>query len=141
MSRIGVPSSMSMPRTRSLLPSRESSSTTVSAMGFGRRGERVGGAVARLAEQVAVEARAVAPRDRVVAEQCDRAAQRHRAEKFVLEVCRVPEAKTRTLINHDGTVYNLAGRREPIVERRGVDERLERRARLPHRLHRAVELT
>src|SRR5437868_4041477 len=41
MSRIGVPSSMSTPRTCSSTPSRRRSSTTVSPIGFGRRGERV----------------------------------------------------------------------------------------------------
>src|SRR5579872_524202 len=41
MSRIGVPSSMSTPRTRSTGPSLRINSTTVRAMGFGRRGERV----------------------------------------------------------------------------------------------------
>ena len=41
MSRIGVPSSMSMPRTRRTAPSRDSNSTTVNPIGFGRRGERV----------------------------------------------------------------------------------------------------
>jgi hypothetical protein len=41
MSRIGAPSSMSIPRMRRIPPSRESNSTTVSPIGFGRRGERV----------------------------------------------------------------------------------------------------
>ena len=41
MSRIGVPSSMSTPWTCSEAPSRRRSSTTVSAIGFGRNGERV----------------------------------------------------------------------------------------------------
>ena len=40
-SRMGVPSSMSTPRTRKVPPSRPMSSTTVSPMGFGRLGERV----------------------------------------------------------------------------------------------------
>ena len=40
MSRIGVPSSMSTPRTRRRGPSRPSSSTTERPIGFGRRGER-----------------------------------------------------------------------------------------------------
>jgi TolB-like protein len=41
MSRIGVSSSMSTPRTCRRRPSRRMSSTTVSAIGFGRRGDRV----------------------------------------------------------------------------------------------------
>ena len=41
MSRMGVPSSISTPRTCSVRPSRRRSTTTVSPMGFGRRGERV----------------------------------------------------------------------------------------------------
>lgn len=40
-SRIGVASSISMPRTRKRRPSRPSSSTVVSPIGLGRRGERV----------------------------------------------------------------------------------------------------
>ena len=41
MSSIGVPSSISTPRTCRFAPSRPSNSTTVSPMGFGRRGDRV----------------------------------------------------------------------------------------------------
>ncbi len=41
MSTTGDPSSMSTPATRSLLPSRPSSRTTVRPSGFGRRGDRV----------------------------------------------------------------------------------------------------
>jgi hypothetical protein len=41
MSRMGVPSSMSTPRTRRRDPSRPSSSTTVRPIGLGRHGERV----------------------------------------------------------------------------------------------------
>ena len=41
MSRIGVPSSMSTPATRSRQPSRAISSTTVNPIGLGRCGERV----------------------------------------------------------------------------------------------------
>jgi hypothetical protein len=40
-SRIGVPSSMSRPRTRRRGPSRPRSSTTVKPIGLGRRGDRV----------------------------------------------------------------------------------------------------
>ena len=41
ISRIGVPFSMSTPRTCSSAPSRRCSSTTVMPIGFGRRGDRV----------------------------------------------------------------------------------------------------
>src|SRR6266568_3324805 len=41
ISRIGVPSSMSTPRTCSSMPSRRRSSTVVRPIGFGRRGDRV----------------------------------------------------------------------------------------------------
>lgn len=41
ISRIGVPSSVSTPRTRSRGPSRPRNSTTVKPIGFGRRGDRV----------------------------------------------------------------------------------------------------
>ena len=43
-------------------------------------------------------------------------------------------------VHRDRCVVDLADRREAVVERRGIDERLERRARLALRLHRAVEL-
>ena len=49
-----MPSSMSMPRTRSLHPSRPSSSTVVRAMGLGRRGERVANTPCEMGEALDV---------------------------------------------------------------------------------------
>ena len=49
-------------------------------------------------------------------------------------VLRTPVAETNGRVDHDG------GRLEPVLQRRRIDIRLERRARLPQRIGRAVEL-
>ena len=68
----------------------------------------------------------------------DAEAQRMRAAGLALEVLRLPDFAV-ALVDLDRLVEHDRGRRIAVVERRGVDERLERRAGLALRLGGAVE--
>ena len=67
-------------------------------------------------------------------------AQGRRAIKLAAVVFRPPDAAALPHVDFDGRIHDDARRRVAVVERRRIDERLERRARLPQRLRRAVEL-
>ena len=55
-------------------------------------------------------------------------------------VVRPPDRLAEARIDLERRVHHHRGRRVAVVERRGIDERLERRARLAERLGGAVEL-
>ena len=62
------------------------------------------------------------------------------ARRTLVDVLRPPFLGACAARQHDRRVVDQARRREAALERRGVDERLEGRARLAPRLHRAVVL-
>ena len=70
----------------------------------------------------------------------DAVAQRVRSAGLAFEVLRASRRRARALVDLDRLVEHDRRRRVAVVERRRVDERLEGRARLAHRLRRAVEL-
>ena len=70
----------------------------------------------------------------------DAEAQGLRAVELVRIVFRPPHAGARPLIDLDRRIHHDGRGRVAVVERRRVDERLERRARLAQRLRRAIEL-
>ena len=75
-----------------------------------------------------------------VARMLDAEAQRRGAEEIVFVVFRLPDAEPRALVDLDRRIEHQSRRRVAVVERGGVDDRLERGAGLAQRLRRAVEL-
>ena len=75
-----------------------------------------------------------------VARMLDAEAQRLRPVELVRIVFRLPDAAARALIDLDRRIHHDGRGRVAVVERGGVNERLERRARLAQRLRGAVEL-
>ena len=61
-------------------------------------------------------------------------------KKSLLVVFRLPHAEPRALIDFDRRIEHERGRRVAVVERGGIDDRLERGAGLAQRLRGAVEL-
>src|SRR5262245_31784302 len=66
--------------------------------------------------------------------------QGRRTVEFALVVFRPPGTGARSLLDLNRSVENDRRRRVTIVQRRGINEGLERGARLPQRLRGAVEL-
>src|SRR6202030_3697534 len=74
-----------------------------------------------------------------VAGEIERLAERNLAEEFQIVILRRPFGLTRNL-EHERTVVDEIRRWPAILDRGRIDDRLERRARLTQRLHRAIEL-
>ena len=70
------------------------------------------------------------PHRHLVDRMLDAVAQGVRAARLAFEIFRPPDAKARTLIDLDRRVEDDGGRRIAVVERRRIDEGLERGARL-----------
>ena len=70
----------------------------------------------------------------------DAEAQRRRAVELALVIFRPPGFLAGALVDLQRRVQHDRGRRVAVIERGGIDDRLERRAGLPQRLRRAVEL-
>ncbi len=70
----------------------------------------------------------------------DAEAKRTGAVEFALVVLRLPLAEAIALIDHDGRIEDQARRRKSVIERCGIDERLERGARLALRLDGPIKL-
>src|SRR6202043_2528049 len=66
--------------------------------------------------------------------------QGRRAIELAAVVFRPPDATALPHIDLDGRIHDDARRRVAVIQRRRIHQRLERRARLPQRLRRAVEL-
>src|SRR5262249_28180577 len=70
----------------------------------------------------------------------DTIAQGRRAVETAFVVFGPPDPDARSLVNLERSIEHNGRGRVPIIERRGIDEGFERRARLPQCLGRSVEL-